>query len=86
MRATHILEVECEWLYVPVAAKSKSFSVQIDLVIPAATRIGHYQLMRHQESVSEKVFAGFCSNKYLSGFVYQNPKFIEGSESEAGMV
>lgn len=42
--------------------------------------------MRHQENASEEIFARLCSNKYFGGFVYQNPKFTDPTEREAGDV
>jgi hypothetical protein len=42
--------------------------------------------MRHNDNLSEEIFARLCSNKYFAGFVYQNPKFTLGSECEAGDV
>lgn len=42
--------------------------------------------MRHNDNLSEEIFARLCSNKYFAGFVYQNPKFTRNSESETGDV
>ena len=32
------------------------------------------------------MFARLCSDTYYGGFIYQNPKYIEGNEKEAGDV
>ena len=42
--------------------------------------------MQHDENPSEELFARLCTSKYFGGFVYQNPKFTQGSEAEAGDV
>lgn len=42
--------------------------------------------MQHYKNPSEELFARLCTSKYFGGFVYQNPKFTQGSEAEAGDV
>lgn len=42
--------------------------------------------MRNEDNRSEEMFARLCSDTYYGGFVYQNPKYVEGTEKEAGDV
>lgn len=42
--------------------------------------------MRHKDNRSEELLAQLCSDIYYGGFIYQNPKYVEGNEKEAGDV
>jgi len=42
--------------------------------------------MQHDDNISEQLFATLCSSRYFGGFVYQNPKYNQSTEAEAGDV
>ena len=42
--------------------------------------------MKYRDNRSEEIFARLCSDTYYGGFIYQNPKYVEGTEKEAGDV